>query len=179
MGLTPLLKTHSILPLLLLLNLRDSSFSSSNTKLGFFFCLKVEINQLFSLIIFLCELISNASDIDHWHRSAMLLKPWFSFMPKTIWKIRRRNFVLFCFFVLFFFFFFALIMFDMLVIVASPAYFGEFWPKLNEAIFLERKKELKKFVDMDYGRWSSSLQNFSQDYIWTTQKVKLIERSKF
>ena len=69
--------------------------------------------------------------------------------PKLFGKLEEE--ILFCF-VFFVFFFFARIMFDMLVIVAIPAYFGEFWPKLNEAIFLERKKELKKFVDMDYGR---------------------------
>ena len=52
----------------------SSSASSKSQRLFFFFFkhkvrtfffLKVEINQLFSLIIFLCELISNASDIDH------------------------------------------------------------------------------------------------------------------
>ena len=56
-------------------------------------------------------------------------------MPKTIWKIkRRRNLVGF-------FFFKRSYLFDMLVIVAILAYFGEFWPKLNEASFYERKKE--------------------------------------
>ena len=93
MGLTPSLKMHSIPHLLLLLNLKDSSSSSSKTKLGFFFFFffnfffKVEINQLLTLISFLCELISNVSDIDQLCCSNLDLV----LCLKLIWKIKRRR----------------------------------------------------------------------------------------
>ena len=106
MGLTPSLKMHSIPHLLLLLNLKDSS-SSSKTKLGFFlfffyflfFLFKAEINQLLTLISFLCELISNLSDIDQLCCSNLDLV----LCLKLIWKIkRRRNLGGFLFIYLFF-----------------------------------------------------------------------------
>ena len=111
MGLTPLLKMHSILPLLLILNLGDSSSSSSSKNKVRIFFLKAEINQLLSLIIFLCELsamplilIINIDLLCYSNLDLVLCL--------KLWKI-RRSFL--------FFLFFELIMFDMLVIVAIPA----------------------------------------------------------
>ena len=89
----------------------------------FFFFFKAEINQLLTLISFLCELISNLSDIDQLCCSNLDLV----LCLKLIWKIkRRRNLGGFLFIFLFFF------TFIFVWYVSNCGHSGLFWWILAE-----------------------------------------------